>query len=180
MIFKEDILRTDRLLIEPQLKNHAEQMFVIMQDEKIYKYIPTNPPKDINELKARYEKLETRLSPDRSEVWLNWALRQRFDNSLIGRFEATVCENHIAYIAYELSSNYWGKGFAYEASEKIIEVLASEYQVAKIKANVDTRNNSSIKLLEKLKFQKINLIKNADYFEGQESDEYEFELKLKQ
>jgi RimJ/RimL family protein N-acetyltransferase len=178
MIFREDILTTEKLLIEPLLSTHTDEMFVILQDKEIYKYIPTNPPKDVSELETRYKKLETRSSPDGSELWLNWVLRQKIDTSLIGRFEATIYKNHTALIAYELASKYWGKGFAFEASKKIIEILASEYQITKFKANVDTRNKSSIKLLEKLKFRKTNLLKNADYFDGLKSDEYEFELKI--
>ena len=180
MTFKDEILITERLLIEPLLPIHAEEMFIVLQDKEIYKYIPTNPPKSISDLKVRYKKLETRFSPDGSERWLNWALRQKFDDSLIGRFEATIYKNHTVCIAYELSSTYWRKGFAYEAAKKIIETLAGEYRITKIKANVDTRNNGSIRLLERLKFQKLKLIKNADHFNGLESDEYEFELKLKQ
>jgi [ribosomal protein S5]-alanine N-acetyltransferase len=179
MIFNESVLMTERLLVEPLLPMHAEEMFEILQDKEIYKFIPTHPPKDIDELKARYARLKTRFSPDKSQMWLNWVLRQKADNSLIGRFEATIYEDETACIAYELCSRFWGKGFAYEASEKLIDTLKREYQVTKVKANVDTRNSSSIRLLEKLNFQKVNFIKNADYFNGSASDEYEFELKPK-
>jgi [ribosomal protein S5]-alanine N-acetyltransferase len=178
MIFKEEVLITDRLLIEPLLSIHAEEMFVTLQDSQIYKYIPTYPPKDIDELKTRYKKLESRFSTDKSELWLNWVLRQKFDNSLVGRFEATLSKNRTVYIAYELSSVYWRKGFAYEASKEIIKTLSKEYKTEKIKALVDTRNNGSIGLLEKLQFKKVSFIKNADYFKGFESDEYEFELEI--
>ena len=47
MTFKDEILITERLLIEPLLPIHAEEMFIVLQDKEIYKYIPTNPPKSI-------------------------------------------------------------------------------------------------------------------------------------
>lgn len=47
------------------------------------------------------------------------------------------------------------------------------------KALVDTRNNASIRLLERLAFSRMRLIENADHFKGARSDEYEYARELK-
>jgi RimJ/RimL family protein N-acetyltransferase len=51
-----------------------------------------------------------------------------------------------------------------------------DYLVRKVKAQVDTRNQSSIRLLERLKFERIGHQKDADFFKDSLSDEYIYQL----
>jgi [ribosomal protein S5]-alanine N-acetyltransferase len=176
MNFENNTFETNRLIIEPLRASHAQEMFVLLKDIELYKYIPTKPPASITSLRNRYRKLETRVSPDQSELWLNWVLKLKTDNILIGRVEATVSLNNTFSIAYELSSKYWGQGLAFESCQKIIEILCVKYDIIKVIANVDTRNFNSIKLLKKLGFKIVEVIKEVDFFNGSSSDEYKLEL----
>ncbi|KFL91992.1 hypothetical protein AmDm5_0433 [Acetobacter malorum] len=46
-----------------------------------------------------------------------------------------------------------------------------------VRAFVDTRNIGSVSLLEKLGFSRKKTIENADFFKGNQSDEYEYVLE---
>jgi hypothetical protein len=70
-------LSSMRLTLEPIQGRHSELLFDVLQDTSIYTYIPTEPPTSKAALRARYEWLAQRQSPDGSEVWLNWAIRLR-------------------------------------------------------------------------------------------------------
>jgi len=48
--------------------------------------------------------------------------------------------------------------------------------VEKAVARVDTRNEGSMALLSRLRFQRAQMIKAADFFKGRQSDEWEYEL----
>lgn len=176
LVNPELTLTTKRLLLEPIALRHAANLFPLLQDERIYRYIPQNPPISIKSLEKRYQKLESSLSPDRQEAWLNWAIRLKNIPEYIGRVEASVCIDHTAIIAYELAPTYWNQGYATEACQQIVSILFVDYLVKKVKAQVDTRNQASIRLLERLKFEQIGYQKDADFFKDSSSDEYTYQL----
>ncbi len=169
---------TDRLVVQYLTKEHAAALFSVLQDPKIYDYIPTIPPATLEILTQRYTSLESGISPDGQEQWLNWAVKIKDTSEYVGRLEATVYNNHTADIAYELSSNYWGMGYAVEACTKMIEILKQNHGVTQLHASIDTLNAKSIQLVEKLGFRQVEKIENADYFHGRQSDEYVFHLDI--
>jgi RimJ/RimL family protein N-acetyltransferase len=58
----------------------------------------------------------------------------------------------------------------------VIETLFSDFAVARILAEVDTRNLASMRLLDRLGFERGALKKDADSFKGSSSDEYTYVL----
>jgi RimJ/RimL family protein N-acetyltransferase len=122
--------------------------------------------------------LESRSSPDGREAWLNWAVRARDRVAYLGRLEATVRRDGSALIAYEFDPNYWGQGFAGEACRWLLGELAMAHGVREVRAEVDTRNTASIRLLERLSFERIAYKENADSFKGAPSHELTFRLRV--
>ena len=53
-------------------------------------------------------------------------------------------------IAYELSSSYWGRGLAHEATECVMAELAGPYRVHRMIAVLKATNHRSRRLLERL------------------------------
>ena len=100
-------------------------------------------------LRERLTKLETRLSGDGSEHWLNWVVRTPA-GELAGYVQATVTPDHAAEIAYVLGKAHWRKGYGYAACRAMIEELRVRYGVTRITATLDPANTASLALLEKL------------------------------
>ena len=172
----ETILETERLLLEPLKEEHAIALYPLLQDQRIYQYIPQNPPTSLETLKQRYQRLETRLSPDRTEAWLNWAVYIKERRTYAGRVEATVMANCSGQIAYIFSPLFWQQGYAYEACRHSIVNLWKNYDMIEIIAEVDTRNTSSTKLLQRLGFVNWQTHQNVDFFKGSYSNEYVYRL----
>ncbi len=125
-------------------------MFRVLSDPAIYEY-ENAPPESREWLLERFERLESRLSPDGQEQWLNWVLR--LDTSeLIGYVQATIHRDGRAGIAYELESAHWKKGLAREATEAMIAELAGHYGVHTLSAVLKGANHRSRRLLERLGF----------------------------
>lgn len=162
---------TERLQIEPLESRHAAELHVVLSDPQIYRFIPQDPP-SLDQLEKRYKYLERRISPDGAVQWLNWALRQRETGNLIGTIQATVLADKTAMVAYELGPGYWGQGYATEALKWLLDSWNDSGEVHSARACVDTRNKASIRLLERLGFERIDAIKDADFFKGESSDEY--------
>ncbi len=169
-------MQTTRLILEPLSRDHAESLFDALRDEEIYRYIPQGPPASVEALAERYQFLEARKSPDGTEHWLNWAVRLKTDKSCIGRFQSTVRQDGTALVAYEFGRSSWGQGFATEAGREVIQHLFETYPVDRLIAEVDTRNVASMRLLERLGFQRGATKQNADFFKGQSSHEFFYSL----
>jgi RimJ/RimL family protein N-acetyltransferase len=165
---------TERLRLEPLERRHAAALFPLLQDPRIYRFIPQDPPASLEALEARYARLEQRSSPDGNEAWLNWAIRLRGEPIYVGRLEATIVRRGAALIAYELGTAYWGKGYATEACRWLLRELTLEAAVPEVLAQVDTRNQGSIRLLERLGFEQVAYEAAADWFKGCPSDEYTY------
>ena len=166
-------LRSSRLVLEPIQVRHADLLFELLQDPSLYTFMPTEPPASLELLRARYETLSRRSSPDGSETWLNWAVRLP-DGAYVGTVQATVFKNASALLAYELGAEHRGAGYATEACRVVMDELVDAYGVGEIRALVDTRNERSIRLLERLGFARARFIPQADHFKGTSRDEYEY------
>jgi RimJ/RimL family protein N-acetyltransferase len=144
------VIKTGSFTLEPQTAAHAEEMFAVLSDPAIYEY-ENQPPPSLEWLSARFAKLESRLSANGQEQWLNWVIRLT-TSELIGYVQATVHPNDRAAIAYELSSAYWGRGLARQAVQALMSELAEHYQVHRFSSVLKRENFRSMRLLERLGF----------------------------
>lgn len=160
-------IETDVLTLEPQRAEHAEEMFLVLSDPAIYEF-ENQPPASAEWLKERYKKLESRLSADGQEQWLNWVIRLP-SGELIGYVQATVQQGGLALIAYELSSRFWGRGLAYTAVKAMITELVLHYEVRTVAAVLKEANYRSLRLLNRLGFSRASLEGRARF--AVESDE---------
>ena len=149
-------IATPTLTLEPLLAGHAEAMFEVLSDPMVYQYLDYPPPASAEYLRGVYARLETRRSPDGSQAWLNWVIRPR-DQPLVGYVQATVTSDRSAYVAYVLGSKFWGHGYAQRSMQAILEHLASTYGVERCLASVEVENERSIRLLERLGFQLMEM-----------------------
>lgn len=146
-------LRVGDLVLEPQVEAHAPEMFELLSDPVLSEYLDSDPPPDVAWLTARFAKLETRLSGDGREQWLNWVVRAP-GRRLVGFVQATVYPDGWAYVAYELGRAFWGHGWATQATAAMLRELADHYAVQRAFATVDKRNLRSVQLLGRLGFSK--------------------------
>lgn len=176
LIDSDTILETARLLLEPLIPEHAGPLFPVLAATQIYSYIPEDPLADQDALRRRFQQLARRRSPSGAELWLNWAIYRKGEHDYIGTLQATVFANHSATIAYLLNPAFWGYGYAQEACRRLLSLLFDGYALRTVSAEVDTRNDASRHLLERLGFQRTAACEAADHFKGATSDEYHYEL----
>lgn len=170
------MIETKRLRLEPIAPSHAEAMFDVLSDERIYTYLPTDPPTSLEALRELYEFLSRGTSEDGRESWLNWVIVTRDEGRALGYFQATVREPEPCTIAYVLSPAQWGHGHAREASVALISHLFDSYDIPAVEAYIDTRNERSIRLVKSLGLVQTRSIIGADRFKGSRSDEFVFRV----
>lgn len=143
-------LNASRCTLEPLTTSHAREMFSLLSDPAIYEFENEPPPSEAW-LRDRYAWLEGRSSPDGREVWLNWVIRLP-SGELAGYVQATVRQTGVAFVAYELASQYWRMGIGSSAVEAMLEELRVTYHVRLFVAILKSANYRSMGLLRKLGF----------------------------
>ncbi len=155
-------LTTERLKLEPLTRAHAPEMFEALSDPSIYRFMEEAPPESLEALAGRYARLETRLSADGRERWLNWVVRESATSRAIGFVQATVREDGSALVAYVIAPPAQGQGFAREATTAMIGELRGRYGSSRFRASVDPRNAASLALLAALGFLEMRKSGSGD------------------
>jgi len=143
------VIAGEGVTLEQQLASHAAELYAVISDPTVYEFIDSKEPASEAALRERLTKLETRLSPDGTEHWLNWVVRDSA-GKVVGYVQATVTPDHAAEIAYVLGRAHWRKGYAYAACVAMISELRSSYGVTRVTATLDPANDASLALLRKL------------------------------
>jgi RimJ/RimL family protein N-acetyltransferase len=147
-------LRTNRLDLIPITQALAPEMFQVLNDSALYKYVTGSPPADAVALARQYELWESRRSPDESELWLNWALRQKGNMQLIGHLQAGVLADH-ADMAWVLGVRWQNLGYATEAAKAVLDLLL-RLGVPEIRASINPNHTASIRVAERLGLRETN------------------------
>lgn len=135
--------------LEPQLASHAAELFAVIADPSLYEFIDSKELASEAALRERLARLESRRSPDGTEHWLNWVVRNPA-GELVGYVQATVTPDHSAEIAYVLGRAHWRRGYAYASCSAMIRELRGSYGVTRLTATLDPANTASLALLRKL------------------------------
>lgn len=171
----EKTIKTERLVLVPLKAAHAEDMLPGLSDLPSYDFTPDMPFKDVTALEERYRQLESRRSPDGREAWLNWVISSAATQELLGYVQFTVKPfEQRALVAYFVFMPHRKSGIASEAIRASMSEVVAYFRLARVDAEIDTRNTASIALMEKLGFLRTRLVPHADEFKGSISDEYHY------
>lgn len=155
-------LRTPRLVLEPLTPAHADDIFAVLADPALYRYLDESAPESVAHLRSVYERRAAGRPAVGNERWLNLIARLD-DGTAIGFVQATVIGTGSASIAYVFGRDHWAQGYACEATEALIAHLAAVHQVEYLMATVEQDNARSIKLLERLAFRQASTDEAASH-----------------
>ncbi len=110
--------------------------------------------------------------------WTQLAVQLKSTGATIGdvALNSLEFEPQSAMIGYTLAREHWGQGYAIEAVSAVLKHCFESLNMHRIRANCDTRNQSSWRLLEKLGFRReAHFIES--YLEAETwCDEFEYAL----
>ena len=152
---------TDRLRIEPLASRHAQQVFELLQDTRIYEYIPEAPPASVEALELRFSQLVAGPGSDVDQRWLNWIMFLKDSALPVGSLQATISTSQ-AEIAYIVYPEHWRNGFAKEGVIRLLDYLRTEAGVTKAVANIDHRNVASIALIRSVGFKERSSVSTEE------------------
>lgn len=82
-----------------------------------------------------------------------------------------------AEIGYWIGEPYWGKGFATDAVKQAVKFAFKELNLLRIYAHIYEYNIGSMKVLEKVGFEKDAIIKSSVIKEGKIIDEHLYSIR---
>src|SRR5687768_1368282 len=147
-------ITTRRLVFEDLRESHAEKLWPVLADLRIYGFLDAEPPASLQALAERFRKLEQGRSDDGDEIWLNW-LVQTTEGTCIGFVQATIFADRSAAIAFVLGAEFWGQGYGSEAAGTMLRTLVENHPIRGVFATVDSRNVASERLLLRLGFGEV-------------------------
>jgi [ribosomal protein S5]-alanine N-acetyltransferase len=139
------------VILEPRSMAHAEELFPVLAEAALYEFIHEEPPQSVEALRKKLARSESRKSPDGTEHWLNWVVRDASRN-LAGYVQATVAANLETNVAYAIGSAFWGRGLASAAVAQMLQIVATDFGAKRFSIIIERENRRSIRLAERLGF----------------------------
>ncbi|MGI4856428.1 MAG: GNAT family N-acetyltransferase [Janthinobacterium lividum] len=171
----EKVIVTRRFVLRPLKTSDAGRMFDGLNDPASYAFTPDTPFPDVAALAERYARLERRRSPDLREVWLNWTIGAETTDQLFGYVQLTVKPvERRALVAYFVFPAHRRQGMAAEAVAAALKEAVDGFALSRVDAEIDTRNLASIRTIERLGFERVRVVPQADHFKGAASDEFHY------
>ena len=148
------IAETERLILRRYKKEDLQDLFECLSDKDVVEY---EPYKTMTFDEAK-ENLEWRIGTEEMIAVELKSSHKMIGNVYLGKRDFEALE-----IGYVFNRNYWGKGYAVESCEALIEQAFSN-GVHRIYAECDPLNENSWKLLESLGFRREAHFRKNVYF----------------
>jgi [ribosomal protein S5]-alanine N-acetyltransferase len=163
------ILRTPRLTLRPVAVSDAEALFAGRGDAEVMRY--WDWPAQASAAAVR-EVLETHIPEPGDPTMLWWAVALAPDGPAIGECDLSEIDRHNrrAEVGFLFARAHWGRGYAFEAMERVVAYAFDELGLERLWARFHAGNEASQRLLERLGFSHEGLLRGHVVRDGERRD----------
>ena len=154
------ILKTEHLTLRPWKERDAQALYELARNPKIGPAAGWPPHESIED---SLNVINTIFSKRETYAILKEDTLVGCVGLLFGEDANHQWEENSAELGYWIGEEWWGNGYAFEASEALIERAFSELDVERIFASYRIDNSQSKRVLEKLGFRYYCDLKNKNY-----------------
>jgi [ribosomal protein S5]-alanine N-acetyltransferase len=169
------LINAQRVRLRAVEARDLDNIFTIFSDPKVMRYWSTPPLPDRD---AAAELIQEIHDGFEQRSMLKWGIAHLSDDALIGT--ATLfnlnLENGRAELGYGLGSANWGKGYMVEALTALIDYSFESLDLRRLEADVDPRNAASLRMVERLGFQREGYLRERWHVNGEIQDSVFFGL----
>lgn len=138
------MFESERCLITIFQKSDNVNVKKLYMNSEVRKYL--GGVREENSIKAGLEEI---LHPAADSYY--WVVREKHSNDFIGLVSLDPHhDGECLEVSYQFLPKWWGKGFAKEVVQVIIDYALYELHLPKVVAETQTANTASCRLLEKL------------------------------
>ncbi len=158
-------LQTANLRLRQLKTSDAGALFQIYSNDEVTKYYELETFSSIQDASALIGSESARYEMGQA---IRWGIAQIQNDIVIGTCGLKLDrDNHSAELGYDLAQPYWGTGLMFEALTIVIRFCVLSIKANRLQALVVPENQASIKLLERLNFQREGLLRQVAFFKGQ-------------
>lgn len=168
-------IKTDRLVLRWITADDVDAFYTIYSDPEVMRYWSTPPLPDRDAARKLITELQEGFK--RREL-LKWGIALAADDTLIG--SVTIFHpdftHRRAEIGYALGRAYWSKGYMQETLKAVLDYAFTVLNFHRIEADVDPRNDASVRTLERLGFQREGYLRERWHVNGEIQDAFFYGL----
>jgi [ribosomal protein S5]-alanine N-acetyltransferase len=162
-------IETSRLTIRLVEESDLPSLFVVNADDAVTRYLPYGSWKSVADGEAWFSRAAARLAAGEAGqfVIVHRESRRVVGTCLLFRFEESSARAEVGYV---LAREYWGAGYMLEAMKAFVAFAFEQLGMQRLEAEIDPRNVSSAKLLERLGFVREGLLRQRWAMKGEVTD----------
>ncbi len=159
---KLPVLKTERLLLRPFRMDDVEAVYRYASDARVAKHVRFRRHRNRAETR---QAIRMMIGGGRFSAW---AVTLRPSGELVGAcgFVAPQWEHARGEIGYWLGQPHWGKGYATEAVEAVLQHGFGTLRLNRIEAVCSPENPASSRVLEKAGMKFEGLLRQREWLKG--------------
>ena len=166
------MLRTDRLLLRRVRLDDAEALAERRSDPEVARFQNWIAPYPIEKARTTVEEVAAMDGPANEEWWM-LTIADPDDTVIHGEFVVHLTwEGRTAEIGYTLARDAWGKGYAVEAAEAVVEYLFETVGVTRVEGMLHPDNPASAMVLERTGLLWEGHLRSSFWLDGENSDDW--------
>ncbi len=138
------ILKTDRLILKPQVLADAADIFAILSDPEAMRFW-SRPA--ITRLAVVEELMREQQAAMEQGLCRYWTMH--FNGHAIGSIDLSLIQEASAELGFMLRSDRWGEGLASEAVGAVIAHAFNALRLARLASVAQSANRAAVRVLEK-------------------------------
>lgn len=169
------VLETERLILRKVKKKDCRDLYEYCSDPLSSRYSDWQPHEDISVTKQFVKSL---LSACSHGEYFMWCIELKESGKVIGSVSLVDIDRHykVAEMGYGIQKAYWGKGYATEAAEAVLEYLFCTVGVQRVFVRIATENLPSVRLALRLNMECDGLFRKGSYLHDKSHDVYVYAI----
>ncbi len=162
-------LETDRLRLRWLEERDVDALHQVFADPAVMRYWSSAPLTDLAAAKALLQEIHDYFA--RGNLY-QWGIALADTDTVIGTVTLAWIEreHRRAGVGFALAKSAWGKGYASEAVARLIAYAFEDLELHRLEADVDPRNEPSLRLLERLGFRREGFLRERYHLAGEIQD----------
>ena len=168
-------ITTSRLTLRELTAQDVDDFYEIYSNPEVMRYWSTPPLPDKGAASKQIVEIQDGF---RRRQFLKWGITLSTNNKLIGTvtlFHPDFTHRRVE-LGYALGRSSWRQGYMQEALRAVLGYAFETLNFHRIEADVDPRNDSSVRTLERLGFQREGYLRERWQVSGEIQDAYFYGL----
>jgi [ribosomal protein S5]-alanine N-acetyltransferase len=148
-------LKTSRLRLEPCRIEHIQRTHALWTNERVRRFLFDDR---LISLAEAHSFIEASLANFKRYGYGLWLILARDSDQLVGFAGLLRSDEEAPNLIYGIHPDFAGRGYATEAAGRVLSYALESLALSKVKADVDEPNVESVRVLEKLKMERVNRV----------------------